>query len=64
MAKAGTEYTCAICGGIFLRDRDDDESMAEHEVRDAAGFYVPYGHGELEIVCEDCFVKVKSEMGH
>ena len=50
---AGSEYTCAQCGGTFTRIVDDAVAIAEAD-RD---FGVPDAHTNphMVIVCDDCY---------
>ncbi len=50
---AGSEYTCAQCGGTFTRASDDAKAIAEA----ARDFGVPEAHRDpaMVIVCDDCY---------
>lgn len=44
-------YTCADCGGTFLKEQGDEAAAEE---RDENGF----GDVECELVCDDCYEKI------
>lgn len=50
---AGSEYTCAQCGGTFNRASDDAPAIAEA----ARDFGVPDASTDprMAIVCDDCY---------
>jgi len=57
-APAGSEYTCAACGGRFTRESDDAEAN-EEAARDFGVDDASTDPG-MEIVCDDCYRAMKA----
>ncbi len=51
-----SKYTCAICGGIFEKARTDEEALEE-----SRQIFGDIPKEEMEIVCDDCYEKIKPE---
>jgi hypothetical protein len=48
------EFTCALCGGIFPKDRNEDEVIAElHK------YFGDVPIEECDLVCDACWEKIK-----
>ena len=57
MSKIGTNYTCAMCKGVFQRAQSDEDALAE-----AQDTFPGATVEESEIVCEDCYQKIKPDV--
>lgn len=54
MSSKGDEFTCACCGGQFVKARTDSEAMDEALDLYPAEDLV----GGTAVVCDDCFVEM------
>lgn len=53
-AKPGpNQYECAACGGIFDKERPDEEADKEYEE-----LFPAHADEPREVVCDDCFKKM------
>jgi hypothetical protein len=50
MPDRGIEFTCANCGGVFAKQRSDEEAMAEYRQRMPE---VPSDE-PTAVLCDDC----------
>lgn len=49
------EFKCAICGDVFEEGRSQEDAEKEFE----ENFGVKMDHSNVDIVCSDCYVKMK-----
>ena len=50
------EYTCVICGGVFLNGWSEEEANAEF-----AKNYPSSDINDTEVVCDDCYKLIEKE---
>lgn len=57
--KAGDDYTCSYCRGVFERTRDDDdpELLKEHEEN-----FGSQDIADSSLVCDDCYQKLMASL--
>ena len=53
--KVGEDYECAQCGGIFKRNRSNEDCIKEVEENLTSGAMPEDPRGEYAIVCDDCY---------
>ena len=51
-------FTCSICGETYESDRPEDETIAEMK----ANFGDDITKDECQVVCDDCYDKIKPEI--
>lgn len=54
MSGTGESYECAVCHGVFLKTRSDEEALAE--MRET--WQPTSDDDDLGTVCDDCFQQV------
>lgn len=60
MSEPIDEFTCTMCRKVFAGAWSDEEAMAE--AREVFGAYIvdlAAACDELDVVCDDCFEKVR-----
>ena len=54
-------YICECCGGVFEKERTDEEANAEAE--DVFGVKNASEQEDMAIICDDCYKKMQNHFG-
>lgn len=58
MSMDNSEYQCAICKGVFVKEWSDEEALAETQL-----YWTGSTQEDCAVVCDDCWEKIKPERG-